>query len=156
MSHTIKKSLAGTPQEYVVVKGNEGFRMRKLGSSQARIHIEKDAPNIDSRSRLTNPPTGVPYWAVDVNLAGLKEQIQAIEGGKAEKFVGIETVLAALTVQGDGLASERDTLRQEIRDIEKKVQSLVERKKKLDALKSRVTAGMVAYREAQDLLNEVK
>lgn len=166
MSHKILKSLAGTDKLYVVVKGNEGFRVRKLGDSRFRIHIEKKAPGIDSRDR---PPSmrKIPYWAADVNAVGLLRalgvalhksedyflgppKVDPIPKGKAPE--GIEQVMAALVVEYDKLGEQKDTLASEVSVKEKERLRIIERRKVLQALKSRLTNGMQAFMDAREAL----
>ena len=60
-----KKSLAGTEKEYIEVEGAEGLWIRVMnqeGETQGntvRIHVLKDAPEIQSRERDD-------YFALDV------------------------------------------------------------------------------------------
>jgi len=105
MTHSIKKSLAGTVKQYIVMKENEGFRMRQMDNELARIHVEKEAPGIDSRDRNN---ASVPYWAVDLNLKALKGQIKLVEGGEEEvQTDGIDHVLAGLEVKHLRLKDEQ-------------------------------------------------
>lgn len=149
MTHKIKQSLAGTRMQYFVVEGNEGFRMRKLGEDRVRIHIETDAPEINSRSRLDDYYK-VKYNAVDMNLSGLKEQVGLVENGR--KFIGIETALATLTVKEDALAAKGKELRVRVAELEKEAKALADEKKELSVLKGKVARGMQAYHEALQVI----
>ena len=66
-----KKSLAGTTKEYIEVENAEGLRIRAMNQKgeqgtedKLRIHVLKDAPEIDSRERDG-------YFAFDVPWASL-------------------------------------------------------------------------------------
>lgn len=166
MAHKILKSLAGTSKQYVVVSGNEGFRIRKLGRNKFRIHIEKKAPGIDSRDR---PPSmrDIPYWAADVSSEGLLRALGVALHGSEEYYLGppkvdslngkapegIESVMAALVVEYDKLAIERETLGKEVQTAEKRREEILDKRRKLQALKGRVSNGMQAYKEAQEALS---
>lgn len=162
MSHTIEKSLAGTAKNYVVVDANKGLRVRKLSSSRLRIHIEKEAPQISSRSRLESGYK-VPYWAMDVDTKGLLEAVDLATGGvvadaPVEKVVakplGFENALAQIVFKVDELDSKKVSVSTKIKEFEKIQKETSAERKKLLALKKRLTNGMVAYKDAQELLAE--
>ena len=164
MAHKILKSLAGTNQQYVVVSGNEGFRIRKLGKDKCRIHIEKKAPGIDSRDR---PPSmrDIPYWAADVSSEGLLRALGVALHGSEDHYLvpkvdslkgkppeGIESVMASLNVEYSRLGEERETLSKEVQSAEKRRQDILDKRKELLSLKTRLGNGMVAYVEAREAL----
>jgi len=65
LKSTTKKSLAGTEKQYIEVENAKGLRIRVMnqeGETQGdtvRIHVLKDAPEIQSRERDD-------YFALDV------------------------------------------------------------------------------------------
>lgn len=161
MSHTIKKSLAGTSMQYVVDDENEGLRVRKLSDNKLRIHIEKKAPSISSRSRLDG--YDVPYWAMDVNTKGLLRAIDLATGGVVAdapeeqvvpKLKGFESTLAQVVVEIDQVDAETVPITAKIKEFEKAKEVASAKKKKLLGLRQRLSNGMVAYRDAQEFLGE--
>lgn len=163
MSHTIKKSLAGTSMKYFVVKGNEGLRVRKLSDTHLRIHIEEKAPEISSRNRLNSEDYKVTYWAADVNTNALQEAIALAVGKEAvaedveqtvAKFKGIESTLAQIVFEVGKLDEVSVSARAKITEFEKVKADTAATKKTLLGLKQRLTNGMVAYRDAQEFLSE--
>lgn len=90
----IKKSLAGTEKQYHVVEGAEGFRLRSMkvdGNPELfRIHVEENAPEIDSRNRLDKSDYKVTYWAFDIRVDSIQEAIRlALKGAGINPFQAI-------------------------------------------------------------------
>ncbi|MHA2313983.1 MAG: hypothetical protein ACXACF_01650 [Candidatus Hermodarchaeia archaeon] len=68
-------SLAGTDQVYNEARIAKGLRVRTMEGGKLRIHVKKDAPDIDSRERDK-------YWAIDVPAKAIFQLASKLANGE--------------------------------------------------------------------------